>query len=91
MSWLEFNARVLALAEDASLPLLERLKFVAIFANNLDENALVETLNLVEERGGKVFLCDSSLETGKQVSALGGMVALLRYDLSGAAPTASRP
>jgi protein pelota len=54
-----------------------------VFANNLDENALVGTLNLVEEKGGRVFLCDSSLETGKQVSALGGMVALLRYDLSG--------
>jgi protein pelota len=56
-----------------------------VFTNNVDENALVETLNLVEEKGGKVFLCDSSLETGKQVSALGGMVALLRYDLSNAA------
>lgn len=52
-----------------------------VFSSNLDENALVETLNLVEEKGGKVFLCDSSLETGKQVSALGGMVALLRYAL----------
>src|SRR3990172_4278674 len=37
LSWLEFNARVLALAEDADLPLLERVKFVAIFADNLDE------------------------------------------------------
>lgn len=58
-----------------------------VFVNNVDENSLVETLNTVEERGGKVFLCDSSLETGKQVSALGGIVALLRYDLSGAAPS----
>jgi len=53
-----------------------------VFTNNVDENALVETLNMIEEKGGKVFLCDSSLETGKQVSALGGMVALLRYDIS---------
>jgi protein pelota len=53
-----------------------------VFANNIDENALVETLSVVEEKGGSVFLCDSSLETGKQVSALGGIVALLRYDLS---------
>jgi len=52
-----------------------------VFAKNVDENALVETLNLIEAKGGKVFLCDSSLETGKQVSAMGGMVALLRYDL----------
>ncbi|MGH9919037.1 MAG: hypothetical protein ACRD6W_09240, partial [Nitrososphaerales archaeon] len=52
-----------------------------VFASGIDENALVETLNLIEEKGGKVFLCDSSLETGKQVSALGGLVALLRYAL----------
>ncbi len=53
-----------------------------VFANNIDEDALVETLNVIEEKRGKVFLTDSSLETGKQVSALGGIVALLRYDLS---------
>ena len=62
-----------------------------VFASNVDENALVETLNVIEEKGGRVFLCDSSLETGKQVSALGGMVALLRYDLSSAAPAATSP
>ncbi len=37
LSWLEFNRRVLAQAEDASLPLLERVKFLAIFSTNLDE------------------------------------------------------
>ncbi len=37
LSWLEFNSRVLAQAEDARLPLLERVKFVAIHASNLDE------------------------------------------------------
>ncbi len=37
LSWLEWNARVLALAEDAEIPLLERVKFVAIFSANLDE------------------------------------------------------
>jgi protein pelota len=61
-----------------------------VFANNIDENALVETLNTIEEKGGKVFLTDSSLETGKQVSALGGIVALLRYDLSNLAPATLR-
>ena len=37
LSWLDFNERVLALAEDTTLPLLERVKFLAIFAGNLDE------------------------------------------------------
>jgi polyphosphate kinase len=37
LSWLEFNTRVLRLAEETSIPLLERLKFVAIFSSNLDE------------------------------------------------------
>lgn len=37
LSWLDFNARVLELAEDASLPLLERVKFCGIFSSNLDE------------------------------------------------------
>ena len=37
LSWLDFNERVLSLAEEESIPLLERLKFVAIFGSNLDE------------------------------------------------------
>ncbi|MEY4079688.1 MAG: polyphosphate kinase [Actinomycetota bacterium] len=37
LSWLDFNARVLSLAEESSIPLLERLKFIAIFGSNLDE------------------------------------------------------
>jgi polyphosphate kinase len=37
LSWLDFNERVLALAEDRRVPLLERAKFVAIFGQNLDE------------------------------------------------------
>ncbi len=37
LSWLEFNRRVLSLAKETSTPLLERLKFIAIFSSNLDE------------------------------------------------------
>lgn len=37
LSWLQFNARVLQEAEDTSVPLIERLRFIGIFSNNLDE------------------------------------------------------
>lgn len=49
LSVIEFNRRILALAQNASLPLLERLKFIAIIGNNLDEFYMVRVSSYVQK------------------------------------------
>jgi polyphosphate kinase len=72
LSWLAFNSRVLALAEDRRQPLLERMKFLAIFASNLDEFYMVRVSGLKRraEMGLDVSSADgsSSRETLTQLA-----------------------
>src|SRR3954467_3405272 len=48
LSWLEWDARVLELTADERTPLLERLRFAAIFSSNLDEFCMVRVAELLE-------------------------------------------
>ena len=48
LSWLKFNHRVLEEAQDPSVPLLERMKFVAIFTSNLDEFFMIRVGSLFD-------------------------------------------
>src|SRR4030088_1093654 len=59
LSWLDFNDRVLQLAEDARVPLLERVKFCAIYTTNLDEYYMVRVAGLRDQ-------IDAGVETPSQ-------------------------
>ncbi len=56
LSWLDFNSRVLAEAAATSNPLLERVKFLAIFSNNLDEFFMIHVPGMLEREGSELAL-----------------------------------
>jgi polyphosphate kinase len=70
ISWLDFNARVLALSQDSSTPLLERAKFLAIFATNLDEFFMVRVAGLIRR-----------METGLGVRSADGLSTRRQLEL----------
>jgi len=71
LAWLDFNARVLALAEDRDLPLLERAKFLAIFSGNLDEFFQVRVAALRDKHAaGLVATSADGLTPAEQLRAI---------------------
>ncbi|HVT77433.1 MAG TPA: polyphosphate kinase 1, partial [Acidimicrobiales bacterium] len=81
LSWLEFNARVLRLAGDANLPVLERVKFLAIFAQNLDEFFQVRVAGLKDQlAAGVVVKSADGLDARQQLVAINQVADRLMLD-----------
>src|SRR5215216_4457638 len=75
LTWLDFNDRVLQLAEDPSVPLLERVKFCAIWESNLDEFFMVRVANLHDQlEAGMDARGADGLGASEQIDAIRGRV-----------------
>src|SRR6476469_5677111 len=75
LSWLEFNRRVLALAAEPSIPLLERVKFVAICSSNLDEFFQVRVAAMKDQvAAGVGTVSADGLAPGQQLLEVGDKV-----------------
>jgi polyphosphate kinase len=78
LSWLEFNARVLAEADSESVPLLERLKFHAIVTGNLDEFFMVRVAGLKQQLTGEVDeMGPDGMTVNEQLAAIAARVHAL--------------
>lgn len=72
LSWLKFNQRVLNEAADNKKPLMERLRFIAIFCNNLDEFFMIRVAGLQQQLEGRVSRADAAgLVAGRQLEEIG--------------------
>jgi len=81
LSWLAFNARVLHEAADPRVPLLERLKFLAIFGSNLDEFFMVRVAGLRRQiASGTLHHTPDGLTAVEQLAAIRERVVLLLAD-----------
>jgi polyphosphate kinase len=85
LSWLDFNDRVLQLAEDDDVPLLERIKFCAIWESNLDEFFMVRVANLEDQlEAGRDARGPDGLSSAEQVAAIHERVIEQRNRVSAA-------
>ena len=69
LSWLDFNARVLELAADTDVPLLERVKFCSIFSSNLDEFFMVRVAGLMGQEASGMAVRSTDGRTPRQALA----------------------
>jgi polyphosphate kinase len=77
LSWLEFNARVLALAEDTTVPLLDRVRFIAIYSSNLDEFFQVRVAGLHEQLEAGALAGPDGLSPAEALAAIQARVRTL--------------
>ncbi len=82
LSWLDFNQRVLELAEQSDVPLLERLRFCAIYASNLDEFFMVRVAGLFDQLDAGIDARGpDGLAPGAQIDAIQARVLELDHRL----------